>query len=379
MPRLKILEMIDRPFLGGGQRHLLSLAEHLNREEFEVSVCSAGGGPLEERTRELGLVHYAVAMPKRPLPRSAGALSSLFASVRFDLVHTHGGVAGLFGRWAAAENRIPAVIHTLHGIHYLHYRNPLNRRIHIGLERWCSRRTDGIICVSDTDLNKALRYRLAPAEKLTVIKNGIDYNRMGGSVPGPDAAAGIKAKLGVESGRPVIGTVARLHYQKNIPFLIQAAARVAEALPDVALIIVGGGPEEERIHGLVRELGMERNVILAGEREDAVELMSLFDMFVLSSRWEGLPYVLMEAGGMAKAVVATAVDGVAEMITHGENGWLVPAGDGQAFSEALIRLLRDGKERERLGLALQAHVREAYTQDRMVKETERLYRRLLSH
>jgi glycosyltransferase involved in cell wall biosynthesis len=379
VPRKKILEIIDRPFLGGGQRHLLSLAEHLNREDFEVSVCSAGGGPLEERTRELGLVHYAVAMPKRPLPRSAAALSALFASVRFDLVHTHGGVAGLFGRWAAARTRIPAVIHTLHGIHYLHYRNPLNRRIHIGFERWCSRRTDRIICVSDTDLKKALRYGLAPEDKLSVIKNGIDYTRLSESVLSPAAAMNIKAGLGIESGRPVIGTVARLHYQKNIPFLIQAAARVAEVLPDVALLIIGGGPEEERILGLVRELGVERNVFLLGEREDAVELLSLLDLFVLSSRWEGLPYVLMEAGGMAKAVVATAVDGVAEMITHGENGWLVPAGDRQAFSEALLHLLRDGRKREDLGRALQTHVREVYTLDRMVKETERLYRRLLGH
>ena len=151
MSRIRVLEMIDQPFLGGGQITLLSLAKGLDKDKFEVLAASGGGGPLVDELGKLGIPHIPIDFRKSSGPGAVVRIVTALGGAGIDILHTHGGVAGLYGRLAAKKAGIPAVVHTLHGIHYLHYRNPLLKRAFIVLERRLSRSTDAVIFVSQAD------------------------------------------------------------------------------------------------------------------------------------------------------------------------------------------------------------------------------------
>lgn len=371
MKRLNVLEMIDKPSLGGGQAVLLALARNLDRGRFDVSVCSGSGGPLEDEVRRLGLAFHPARFGKTPSAASGRDLARLLSAHQFDILHTHGGIAGLFGRRAARKAGIPVVVHTLHGIHYLHYRNLALRRLYIGLERSMSRATSAVICVSEADLEQARRHRLAPDDRLRLIRNGV---AAAGRDDDPERVRRISALcFRLTPGSPVVGTVARLHRQKGVEYFVRAAAAVLKKRPATMFVIVGGGPLEDRLKAEVSRLGLADRMILAGERSDALDWLSLFDVFVLPSLWEGLPLVLIEAAILGRPIAATDIDGTREIIRDGETGLLVPPADAPALAQAVLRLLEDPGLARRLGEAARKEIPPAFSLERMVSETERLY------
>jgi glycosyltransferase involved in cell wall biosynthesis len=371
MGKIKILEMIDRSFLGGGQINLLSIAEALDKSRFDVAVCSQGNGPLVEELRHRDIRHFPVSLQKIPSRKVLKLLKNLMVSEGFEIVHTHGGVAGLYGRWAAFRSGVPIVIHTLHGIHYLHYRNIFIRWAYIFLERILSRFTKAVIFVSQADRKKGCQYKLAPVEKMKVVKNGIDFSKVKREAV-ITQRAGLKENLGSEDSF-LIGTVARIHRQKNIPCLIKAAAVLSNRIPRAKIIIVGDGPMMTEVKNLIERFGLQKMVLMLGERSDVYQIMSLFDIFVLTSLWEGLPYVLMEAGVLGKPVVASDIEGVREIILDGESGLLVPRDDPQTLVEVLMRLEADPQLRFKLGRSLQKKIKDEYSLSRMIKEIENIY------
>jgi glycosyltransferase involved in cell wall biosynthesis len=369
MEKLRIMEMIDKPSLGGGQTALLLLAENLDRSRFEVIISSGGDGPLAEEARRNGITYIPVSLGKRLSLRPLKEIAAALREHKIDILHTHGGIAGLYGRSAARRARTPAVVHTLHGIHYLHYRNPFMRWLYVLLERRYSRSTDRLILVCQSDLRQARRYRLAPEEKMTVILNGTDVRPKLGA----DDIFRRKNELGWPPGRPVVGTVARLHRQKGVASLLRAAPKILSAFPEARIAVVGDGPQGGSLRREAQRLGLEGRLLFLGERKDAASVMALFDIFVLPSLWEGLPFVLVEAATLGKPVVATAVDGVPEMLEDGKTGLLVPPNDPSALAEAVIRLLRDKDEARRLGQTARTLVPPRFPLRRMIDQTQNLY------
>lgn len=374
MEKFRIMEMIDKPAFGGGQTALLLLAENLDRDIFEVFVCSGGEGPLAEEARRKGLTFVPAPLNKKLSFRSRREIASVLKELKIDILHTHGGVAGLYGRTAARLARTPALVHTLHGIHYLHYRNPFLRRLYVLLERRYSRFTDRLVLVCQSDLRRARRHRLAPEGKMTVILNGLDVR----PEPGAGDLARRRSELGWTPGRPVVGTVARLHRQKGIIHLLHAGRKILKAVPESRVVVVGDGPQADRMRREARRLGLGERCLFLGAREDATALMALFDVFVLPSLWEGLPFVLVEAAALGKPVVATAVDGVPEILEDGRTGLLVPPGDSAALADAVIRLLRDKDEARRLAERARTLVPPRFPLRRMVEQTQNLYLELLN-
>lgn len=374
MKTIKVLEMIDKSSLGGGQIHLLSLAKGLDRERFDVSVCSQGKGALTEELRILGIKHFPVGFRKRNWRQNVREIASVVGKQNPDLLHTHGGVAGLYGRWAARKSRMPIIVHTLHGIHYLHYRNILFKRIYITLERYFSRFTDALIFVSEADRKSGQKHKLSAEKKMVTLKNGIEfdlYQQM------EENAKQEKIKeLGLEEFRPVIGSVARLHRQKGLTYLVRAARDISQVFPAVKIVVVGGGPLRKKLAAEARRLGVENRLSFVGERRDIPQILSVFDVFVLSSLWEGLPYVLMEAAALAKPVVATDVEGVREIIKPGKTGLLVPPKNPEDLARAVITLLQDPDHASTLGMNLKKEASGQFGLDRMLAEMESLYLKL---
>ncbi len=369
MSRLRVLEMIDKPSLGGGQTAILLLAGGLDRDSFEVLVCSGKDGPLAAEVQKLGLPHVPAAFDRRHWRESIGELRRILRDESIDVLHTHGGVAGFFGRWAASQAKTPVVVHTLHGIHYLHYRNFLLKRLLIGLERDFSRLTDWVILVSDEDRRAAAAHRLALEEKLVVIKNGIDLRNL----PSAEDARRRRQELGLSEGLPVVGTVARLHRQKGVIYLVRAAARLRKEFPEIRVVCAGGGPLEAKVRGEVRRLGLEPSVLLLGETSQALATLAALDVFVLPSLWEGLPFVLIEAAALGKPIVATDVEGNREVLTPGETGLLVRPADPGALAAAISRLLKDTSLSGRLSEQAGRLIPPRFTLDRMIRETGELY------
>jgi glycosyltransferase involved in cell wall biosynthesis len=371
--KIKILEMIDQPFLGGGQINLLSLAKSLDRDRFEISVCSRGKGPLVDALDEARVPHFPVAFSKRVHKGIVNEIVALLDSFHFDILHTHGGVAGLFGRWATRRcARTPKVVHTLHGIHYLHYRNFVLKYLYIYLEKYLSRFTDAVIFVSDADRERGRRFHLIPEDKIVLIKNGINFDVFDSEVSKKEG----REKLGIDSSVPVVGSVARLHRQKGLPYLFQAAKKIKESMPETAVWIVGGGSLKTKLQELGKRLDLEDTVHLLGERKDVAQLLSRFDVFVLPSLWEGLPYSLLEAAALAKPVVATDINGVREIVQNGKTGLLVPAKDPEQLAQAIVRLLQEREYAATLGQNLKDATQKEFSLSQMLKKTQDLYLRL---
>jgi len=369
MKKIRVMEMIDRPSLGGGQTALLLLAENLDRSRFEVVVSSGGEGPLAEKVRQKGIAYVPVSLGKRLSLTPVRQIAAVLRRNEIDLLHTHGGIAGLYGRLAARRARTPAVVHTLHGIHYLHYRNPLLRRLYVLLERRCSRATDRLVLVCQSDLRLARKHRLAPEKKMTVILNGIDVR----SEVESDHLARLRSELGWPPGSPVVGTVARLHRQKGVIHLLRAAPMILAAVPQAKIAVVGDGPEAGRLRREALKLSLRSRFLFLGERKDATSVLSLYDVFVLPSLWEGLPFVLVEAAALGKPIVATAVDGVPEILEDGKTGFLVPPNNPSALADAVIRMLEHRDEACQIGETAQRLVPPRFPLRRMIEQTENLY------
>lgn len=371
MSRAKVLLAVDRAFLGGGQRTVLNLARGLDKDRFEVAAATEKGGPLVAQLVRNGVPCFALEMTKSPLRSAAAGLAAILSGEGFDLVHTHGGVAGLHGRRAAAQAGIPAV-HTLHGLHFLHYRNPLLKRMALRLERRLAVLSATVVVVSEADRVKALALGIVPENKLVLIRNGVDPSPLSADF---DPAAK-RRELGLGPG-PVIVAVSRLHRQKGLVYLIRAAALVQTLQPEAQFAVAGGGPLLETLGKEARHWGLGGGFRLLGERPDASEILSLADVFVLPSLWEGLPYVLVEAAALGKPIVATAIDGVTEVIQDGRTGLLVRPADPERLAEALVRLLLDKGLAARLGREAREAIPPGFRLDRMVRQHEALYHRLL--
>ena len=372
MRKIRILEMIDQPFLGGGQKNLLSLARSLDKTRFEVAVCSCDNGPLVDELRKDGIEHFPIPFSKKINLKIVRKIAKFQKSKRFDIIHTHGGVSGFYGRLAACRCRIPVIIHTLHGIHYLHYRNALLKCFFVLLERYFSRFTDALIFVSNADKQKGQKYKLAPGKKMHMIENGIDFSGL--SLRANQIENG--HDFGITSAQPIVGTVARLHRQKGLSYLIKAAKKLSQAYPKVKVMIVGEGPQRHKLERLSKSLDLLDTVQFLGERKDVIRIFSLFDVFVLPSLWEGLPYVLMEASALGKPIVATDVDGVREVIRNKETGILVPSRNPEKLAEAVIKLLHEKDFALKLGEKAKKSIPPKFSLSRMVEQTQDLYMKL---
>jgi glycosyltransferase involved in cell wall biosynthesis len=371
---VRILEVINEATIGGGQRHVLSLVEGLDKTIFEVSVACTENGPLVEDLRSRGIAVHPVDMRKGVIHPPLFQLSRLLWRNQIEIMHAHGGVAGVWGRLSAALARTPVRFYTLHGIHYRHYSNPVKRGLFIALERCLAQTTDQIICVAESDRQAGLRRRLFSQDQCTVIRNGIDV---------PDAETPGKGKqlrkaLGIAVDAPIIGTVGRLHRQKGQWILIQAAREIIRVIPNAKVLLVGDGPLRKRLEKQSSSLGLDSSIHFLGGRREAIDIIPIFDVFVLPSFWEGLPYSLLEALALERPVVASAVDGIPEVVVHGESGLLVSPGNPRELAEAVIQLLTNKAYAETLGRKGREVVLEGYCLDRMVRETSELYLSSLS-
>ena len=385
--KTRVLHVITRLIIGGAQENTMLAAALLDKRRFHVEVISGPQtGPegslidevrqrhipltiLPDLRREISPIHDLKALLK---------LTRLARQGRYDIIHTHSSKAGILGRLAAWMAGVPIIVHTVHG--WGHHptsawgQHPLVRRFYILLEQIIQRITDKLIVVSPRNTEKGLADGIATPDKYITIRSGIELDRFRQPARPREA---VRAELGIPLDSAVVGTVTRLSFQKAPLDFVAAVAQVAAQRPDVHFVIVGDGPLRADVEARVAALELTERIHLTGLRRDVPDLMHSFDVFALSSLWEGLPRVLPQAMAAGLPIVATAVDGNAEAVTDGVNGRLVPPGDPTLLAQAVIEMLRDPEMMAQMGAAGRERAGEFGAQ-KMVNDIAELYTRLVA-
>jgi glycosyltransferase involved in cell wall biosynthesis len=382
MNRTRVLHIITRLIVGGAQENTMLTAALLDPDRYAVDVVSGPQtgpeGSLIEEVRARGIpltIEPALVRQINPIKDSLALvrLTRFIKRGRYAVVHTHSSKAGILGRWAAYLAGVPIIVHTVHGWGHHERQHPLVRRFYVLLERVTQRFTARLIVVSPRDADKGLNDGIATPAKYVTIRSGIELARF--RQPSRPREA-VRAELGIPQDAPAVGTVTRLSPQKAPLDFVNAAAHVAARRPDVHFVVVGDGLLRAEVEAQVIALELADCVHLTGLRRDVPDLMHSFDVFALTSLWEGLPRVLPQAMAADLPIVATAVDGNAEAVTDGVNGFLTPPGDPEAMTAAWLRLLDDPALARRMGKAGQVKAEE-FGARKMVSDIAALYEALL--
>ncbi len=368
--KIRVLECIRQGQVGGGESHLLSLVENLDRSVFEPVVLSFTDGPMVKKLRDAG-VSCTVIYTERPFDFTKwGKVKNFIRENKIDLVHAHGTRANSNILWPARSLKVP-VIYTVHGWSFHDDQPTLVKRLRILGEKYLTTRSTKNISVSESNKNSGAAY-LKHFDS-TVVANGIDQRKFS-----PDKRfADIRAELGIPKEALVVVFIARLTVQKQPKLLIEAFNEAAKTQANLHLLMVGDGELKEEVISLASNSVLRERITLQPFRSDIPDILAAADIFVLPSLWEGLPIGLLEAMAMGKAVIASAVDGTKEVITDGENGILVSPGDTAGLTEALQLLGTDEALRNKLQVKARETVSANYNAGYMTRKIEKIYHDVL--
>ncbi|MCK4303404.1 MAG: glycosyltransferase family 4 protein [Candidatus Eisenbacteria sp.] len=379
----KVCHLITRLILGGAQRLALETAAHLRHEGWDVQLWTGPQtgpeGSLHAAARAHGLpVRIIQDLVREVSPlRDLHALQELrrrFTREPFDIVHTHSSKAGILGRLAASYARIPVRIHSVHGWSMTPASRAPARFIYTHLERIVARRTHTLVAVSEAVRDAGLAAGIGRREQYEVIHGGI----LPPTSSDADARVNARRKLGVAQDCVVIGTVGRLDDAKDPLGALHGAIPLLRAQPNLRLVFIGDGQLRSRLEYAIECSGCGGQVVMAGLHSDASALLAAFDLFFLSSRWEGFPLVVIEAMAARLPVVAYNVAGIREAVEDGRTGFLTQPGQESQWRKHIRQLVEDPQLRQRMGQAGRSRALSRFGMDRMLAETGRLYQRLLA-
>ena len=362
---LTLSDNLDRA--GGAERVAAYIALGLDRSRFESFACTtrpARGDLLEQVRSEIPLLqldrtHRATVWDFAPLVR-------LLRRERIDVLHAHKFGSNVWGVLVGRLARVPVIVSHEHTWSY--EGEPVRKLLDREL---IARGSDAFVAVSREDRRRMIEIERVQPAKAVFMPNGI---------PSLDAPTGadVRAELGIPADAPVVGSLSVLRAQKRLDVLLRAVASLLPRHPGLRVLIPGIGPEEESLRALARELGAERAATFLGTRGDVPDYLAALDVAVNSSDFEGSPLSVMEFMAAGKAIVATRVGGVPDLIEDGAHGLLVPPRDPEALAGALARLLGDTALQARFGAAARERQQREFTVEAMVSRFEGLYERLLA-
>jgi glycosyltransferase involved in cell wall biosynthesis len=377
MQKANILFCITKLELGGAQKQLLAVIRALDKTTFNVFLFTAKDGLLVEdacRIEQLTIIRSRFL--ERPLhpAKDLLALLELYRCIKrnkITIVHTHSSKAGIVGRIAARLAKVRVIIHTVHGWSFNAFQPALVRMAYTALERFCGCLTSRIVVCCLADKEKGLLCRIGSEDRYVLIRYGIEYELFG------KACSDARQRFGIKGHGPVIGSVACFKPQKAPLDFIEVARLVHERLPDARFVLAGDGVLRPAVEKMIASSGLGDAVVLLGWQQDIPSLLSLFDVFILTSLWEGLPITVLEALASSRPVIATDTGGIREVVKEGVNGFLVRPGDPGALGRQLLRVLTDAGLRKDLSGKARASLAGDYQSSRMVRETHDLYAALV--
>lgn len=357
MKKVKVLQFLSTAYQGGTELSLLSLVSKMDREKFETEVCFFySEGPLTNSFSLQAVKVYHLGFGRLNILRVMVRLYKILKDGRYDLIHIYGlkaNIAGrIIGRLAGCRN----IVTGLRSI----YPGNKKSRLHLFLDRL----TLPLVKLYISNSRRGVEFLVKsgyPEAIFKVVHSGIDPERF-------------CIKRGKIEGRcPVIISIGRLEKVKDHKTLLSALHILDKKGLDFSCLLVGDGSLKKELVEFSHGLGLAERISFLGLRQDIPELLSVSDIFVLSSLFEGLPRAIMEAMAASLPVVATDVGGISELVEDGVTGILVPPGDCEAMASGIKNLLQDSDLRERMGASGLKKIKEEFSFEEMVHQMEKIY------
>ena len=366
--RTKLMLLVPTLDQSGAEKQLTLLATRLPRDEFDVHVVAlTRGGKFADELAQHGVRLTVLAKRWKFDPVAMWRLRRLIKAEQPDIVHTWLFAANAYGRLMVGRRMKPRPKLIVS-----------ERCVDVwkaGWQLWLDQRliarTDWLIgnSVAVSEFYKSIGY---PSDRISVIPNGIDVPE-----PTPFDRDALLAELEIPRGVPVIGFVGRMAKQKRVDDLVFAMALVAILRPEAHLLLVGDGPERDKLMKFARDIDIDSHTRFTGHRADAAKLLRVMDLFWIASDFEGQSNSIMEAMAAGLPVITTDIPANRELVVDGETGFLVRVGDRAGFQQFADRILADPELARRLGEAGRERMRQHFSIDNMVAAHARLYRDML--
>jgi glycosyltransferase involved in cell wall biosynthesis len=339
--RIKLLHILTKLELGGAQKNVLGILSGLDPKKYDIHLITSHG-LLDEDAKKIDHIHLVFCpFLRRSLNPFFDVLAFLYVFVyilinRMQIVHSHSSKAGILGRWAARFSCVPIIFHTVHGWGFKEDKKSFLNSSYIFLEKMTAQITSRLIAVSANDIRLGLKVGIGDKKKYSLIHCCLES----GFADSPEKRSNsVSLKLNMKD--KAVGMVACLKPQKNPLDFVKAADLIFQENPDTKFFIVGDGVLREETESEIKKRKLQDIVFLLGWRRDIDKIISSWDVILLTSSWEGLPIVLLEAMSLRKPIVAYDVGGVREIVRDKENGFLVSCGDTEGLSRQTSLLLKD--------------------------------------
>lgn len=373
MNKIKILQLIDGGFLGGGQANVLSIAKTIDKSRFEISIAAKGGGLFENQAARQNISFTPVILPKMLRTRYLKYLEMLYEAEQFDIIHTHGGVAGFYGRTLKKHNPSLKCVHTIHGLHYLNSGDFFRKNISKTIEQYMLQFTDKTICETHNDYLIAVKNRIADRDNTVIIPNGIDV----ASFANLKKNKTLLAELGFDESNFIIGNISRFDEQKNQKLILQSAYFLVRKFPNMRFVFVGSGKSSNQMKDLARESKLEEFVVFAGEQCNLSDYYSIFDVFAFPSFWEGMPFVLLEAMASRLPIVCSNIPNLLEVIKPNYSALTINPNDMDDLFQKISVLYQNSALREKISQNAMIESTQ-YDESEIIPRIQRVYEEVLN-
>ncbi|MBR9647293.1 glycosyltransferase family 4 protein [Clostridium tyrobutyricum] len=378
MKKIKVLH-ITQSEIGGVTEYIKMLLKYMDNNKFEFYLIGSKQYESQKNIfKELNCKIITVDMKRKISPKSDWKsilnIRNYIKNINPDIIHLHSSKAGALGRIASIFLNIP-VVYNAHGWAFDMNISKKKKLIYIYVEKILARFTDTIVNISDHEKYSQQKYKIEPKKYTKVIYNGIDLERYNVKYNVEE----IKQKLSIPSNGFVIGMVGRISAQKSPESFVKIAKKLKEKIDDCYFILVGDGDLKAEIEILIDRYGLKNKFLITGWTNEVPKYISIFDVGVLTSKWEGFGLVLAEYMAAKKPVVAFNSGGIPNVVKNNYNGLLFDYGDIDNFCGSIIKIKNDNKFREKLISNGHKVVNERFNVERVAKEHEELYLDLLRY
>jgi glycosyltransferase involved in cell wall biosynthesis len=372
----KICYIITKLELGGAQKTALYVAKHINKNNFETFLITGMGGVLDKEVfgkfRLYQLNNFIREINPIKDFRALLDIRDILKKEKPDIVHTHSSKAGILGRIAAKLAGVKTIVHTIHGYGFNDTQKWYVKCFYIYLEKFCSLFCHKLIAVSKEDIKKGVMLKIAKKDKFELIRAGIDINFYKNFVSSED----FRKTLKIAKTDKIVTTIGAFKPQKNLKDFIKVCNIVSELFKNSIFLVIGDGGLRGELENIIENLKLKNKIILLGWRTDIAEILKISDIFVLTSLWEGLPCAILEAMCCGKPVIANAVDGVKEIVSDNETGFLIEPYNCNMSAEKILYLLNNKTVCQRMGDKAKNSITGEFDINYAVKQHEELYNKL---